>query len=186
MPLNKSLCWSPGICQVSGVSPNFLTTGNTQLRVQLNQILWCLSWCLLMRQRLRRCMSDLRKMPPFKPLNDSEVHMEVEDAETQEIMGLSKRLRQDYKECPVATYRYLCFSLPQAAWLQNWRYRKVALKAHPAQWGRLSVCREWESLKIKHTDIGLIPGSPLTEYSLNPHPFDKAGLYPILMLLLCC
>lgn len=27
MPLNKSLCGSPGICQVSGVSPNFLITG---------------------------------------------------------------------------------------------------------------------------------------------------------------
>lgn len=57
---------------------------------------------------------DSRKMPPFKPLNDSEVRMEVEDAETQEIMGLSKRLRQDYKACPVATYMYLCFSEPHA------------------------------------------------------------------------
>lgn len=54
-------------------------------------------------------------MPPFKPLNDSEVRTEVEDAETQEIMGLSKRLRQDYKACPVATYMYLCFSVPHAA-----------------------------------------------------------------------
>lgn len=36
-------------------------------------------------------------MPPFKPLNNSEVHKEGKEAEAQEIMELNTRLKQEHK-----------------------------------------------------------------------------------------
>lgn len=60
---------------------------------------WCVSQCLLIRSwsRLRRNMSDLRPTPAFKSLNHSRAHKESQEAKAQEIMRLSKRLRQEYK-----------------------------------------------------------------------------------------
>lgn len=65
------------------------------------------SVCLSIRQRLR-------KMPPLKPLDHSEVHKEGEDAETQEMREPSKRLRQGCEARSMAIFTHLCLSELQA------------------------------------------------------------------------
>lgn len=57
---------------------------------------------------------DLRKKPPFKPLSNSEVHREGKEAEAQEIMELSKRLRQEYRHVQwqhTHVFVFLCLKL---------------------------------------------------------------------------
>lgn len=109
-PLTKSLCGSPDICQV-GVHQISLQLEIYNLCPTQSYSLVPESVCLLIWQRVRRCMLDLRKMPPFKPLNNSEVHKEGEEPEAQEVMELNTRLWQEHKACLMATCTSLLFFL---------------------------------------------------------------------------
>lgn len=63
-------------------------------------------------------MLDLRKMPPFKLLNNSEVPKEGEEAEAQEIMALNSRPRQEHRHKQWQHAHVFAF-LSQAPGLQN-------------------------------------------------------------------